>query len=315
MYNDLIFIENNLINICDMSNFLIDKKSLKKEIIGVDRFIIEIPITELKTILNNKGINYDSIKYNLKCYLEKIDSDLSNNEYFYDETTLIKIKNFFRNYETLDIWYKELTNLIKNRARPENFIFFINDYSFEELLFKDFTPNNELQEFLLNLYSEWNLNNYSDSLYNIPFLTNDELLFMLINDKTDGNIKIDITDRLESAKLKAELNSYKQQTFYLYRFNKEFDEIIKNIDNYKNDKLIKKLFISHLITLFESYLKNIIRLAVNNKNIYLKLLCENDTRINNKNHKIQYKDLFIEIYKEILENRHLIIHNNGYYPN
>ncbi|NFE84099.1 hypothetical protein FDB42_12570 [Clostridium botulinum] len=293
MNSDLIFIEDKLVHICDMSKFIFGRDIINEKICNFDRRVVKIPIKEFKDVLINKCITKESIEYNFNIYIENRNIMLEKNSEYMTENSLQKAKKFYNDNNTLKKWSEVINNLITCKAKPEFTLWGISDFEFEDTILSELKKKNELQKFLLKDDLEWNTEtDYSESLYNIPFLSSDELFFLLLEKKDKGNVIIDVTDRLNNMDFNAQEEFYKRKTFHRAKFEEEYNKIIVKIENLKDDDLTKKMFLSHLITMFESYIRNVIRVLVNNKDFYVRAIVENEYRFYGKKRSVSYKELF-----------------------
>lgn len=293
MANDLVFIKNFLIDVRDMSEFIGKVQSAKEKIFNKERVIVRIDITEFKKLLEDKGINQRSATYNLSEYIELI----QKNEWF-DEEYSKKIIDMYLENRDICKWQQATKNLIQNRAKPESF--FLIDYELERELFQDQNgSNSQLEQYILRN----NINHIddlviSDQLFNIPFLSKNEYLYFMVSlfdEKED--ILIDITERQANKLeyLRKSFNIHKHSVFYR-EFEENYIYLKENLKKYTDDQLVCNLFIPYAISLFESYLKNIIRLAANSSNYYLREIIKKDDRMIQGKKQIKYEEIFDKLF-------------------
>ncbi|MBC2457020.1 HEPN domain-containing protein [Clostridium beijerinckii] len=309
MANDLVFIGKKLINICDMSNFIfmntIEKEKIKVNENEIKRYLVKLKKVDIMKKLNNTySITKEIIDFNLNSYLEYLGRYIDTNKEFISNDEKEHIENIISNYNKLEDWISEIKIIIENKAKADDLFLFLYDFGYEEALFKDYEPKNELQKFLLRKnITTFSYNIDRESLYNIPFLNDNEFLAMmlLLVYDTEEDITIDISERYinKLSKINEERDK-KPKTYELNKFEKKYYEIISKIDDYENDTIVKQLLLVQLISMFENYMENIIRYAVNKSDYYLKLLIENDTEFNKADTKITYRDYF-ESFKKLKE--------------
>ena len=266
----------------------------KENIIGIINFIIDLILVRMINI--EKGFEYLNILYNV--YINNLDNEIKN--------IILEIIIFLLN---------KLQNIIflrKDINNNENLINFINDIkkSLENnnnSLIQKFVINENINEYQLNYYEEYNLNKYK----NIKILNEDDCNNEEYNEEIYIKNNIDIEKKIEIVD-------------YYYMNNNEYEIIliIKNdlinytIDNEINNDLYEELISKYTINIY-TIIKYYIEICIDYVDkIYLIKKC--NKYINNiiENYSIKNKkneDDNNEIIGLILNIDYIIMDNKNMY--
>ncbi len=302
MEYDLVVVENKVIDIGDFSS-LIFASQVDKEIIElengdkIERLFVNIEKEKIIGLLHERGIVSGTAEHSMKSYIENMKNELENVQEWADEEYLKQREVIFMENNTIDKWINEVKKLINLKAKSPYQILMI-DMNYEEYLFEELKEISPFQKFLLKIDLDYIIEiSIAETLYNIPFLSQEEYLYEIISTYPSKTlIKIDVTERCNAKISKMrEKWKIKRNSIYFARVKDDYDSIVEKIDLYEQDQIVKELLIVHAITLFESYLKNITKFAIGNNSMFLRKLLEEDNRFSDKNQNFTYKELFSKL--------------------
>lgn len=293
LMNDLVIIKEKLINICDMSEYFslssIKSKVVELEYEDSERIYFEIEKKDIINRLNRKGINKKSIEYNLSAFISNF--VLYDND-FLDKRDLEKRKQMYKKHSKIKTWLDKIFYLIDKKAKPAN-MFYVDRYI--DLFLIEDSYEDEFEKFLLkeNLEILLDIEN-DDTLYNVPFLSRDEYLFAVLEGYPDNEkIIIDVTERHSTKiqKIKQQWN-IRKKTVYLKRIEEKYQELKLMLDSSEGNSLQIELLTVYAVTMFESYLKDIILLCINNSSYYLGVILKKYDKFSRKEKELYYTELF-----------------------
>lgn len=321
MTNDLVMMEGKIINICDMERyFYLGNVEKKKELIdgqNLQRTQIRIETNKFLQKLENEGIN----TYFMEMHLEKFikffleDKRLYNTYKEAGEIDLYnKRKDIFKEHNKLEVWIDTIKNLIDLQVKPENFepsLAYFDGYV--EYILKESKENEaikcylskdkEFKEYLLkkDLDLFYDIEN-EETIYNIPCFNRHEYLYIILKTYNVKQFVIDVTDRIEFNKSnRIPRLLYLNHTFYFEQFLEKYEKMKNLISCNKTDSIVLELATVYLISMWESYLRSLVKLCLAKGNLYSKIILEKDKDINEKFNFKELKEFFYKFYNKLNE--------------